>query len=257
MSWNDNSEEMRKAVTSVLMHSPAIICFDNVPDGWDVKSDILAKILTSPIHQDRLLGANKEIMLPTNTVIAITGNNLSMGDDEAQRFLAVMLSSDQPKRDGDDAIARIVRNRTQIIQDIIGIVSGYLNSGVRMEKRCRFDTWDRMVRQPLMWCGVMDIADLFERSKAQSTGSVGRETLIHALWDRFGPNEFVPGDVVEAAKTYPSIADGLAWVGCKDQASPVSVGKKLKTHTGRRTSDGLVLEKREDTHRRGYLIRRT
>lgn len=256
MSWNDNSEEMRKAVTSVLMHSPAIMCFDNVPDGWDVRSDILAKILTSPIHQDRLLGANKEIMLPTNTVVAITGNNLSMGDDEAQRFLAVMLSSDQPKRDGDDAIARIVRNRTQIIQDIIGIVSGYLNSGVRMEKRCRFDTWDRMVRQPLLWCGVMDIADLFERSKAQSTGSVGRETLIHALWDRFGPARFTPSEAAEAASVERDIRDGASYVGCKDPTNPRSIGRAIKSCVGRRTSDGLVLDGDRETAGRYYRISR-
>jgi len=43
------------------MRQPAMVCFDNLPDGYNLDSPELARIVTIPMYEGRLLGLSKVI----------------------------------------------------------------------------------------------------------------------------------------------------------------------------------------------------
>lgn len=50
----------------------------------------------------------------------------------------------------------------------------------------RFQDWDRQVREPLIWAGAPDPAQLFERNKADDPQKEGRAVLLETWFDVYG-----------------------------------------------------------------------
>lgn len=194
--------EVRKALTSLLMSSPALVCFDNVPDGLTLRSGALAAAMTSPVFSDRLLGHTQTVEVPTNTLFTATGNNLSLGADEATRWLIARLapSNARPQERAfqhRDVPAWGRRVRAQVLRDVLGIVAGYAASGTRDDTLpgVRFEAWDRLVRQPLVWAGGSDMAEAFRRNETVSEELSAHRGLLELLRRIFGDNEFRAGHV--------------------------------------------------------------
>src|SRR5207244_3396129 len=73
--------EFQKAIFATLMRQPAMVCFDNLADGYNLESPELARIITNPTYDDRILGVSKVMTVPTNTLIIFTGNGITVGAD--------------------------------------------------------------------------------------------------------------------------------------------------------------------------------
>src|SRR4030095_8722756 len=69
-------EEMRKKITSILVESRPLVCFDNVASM--IYHDSLAAVLTADTWSDRLLGANKHLSIPNRATWMATGNNIQL-----------------------------------------------------------------------------------------------------------------------------------------------------------------------------------
>ena len=78
-------EEIRKMITSVLREGHSIINLDNVEHP--LASPDLAKAITQPEYQDRALGTNRMLRLPTAVLWTATGNNLTFRKDLSSRAL--------------------------------------------------------------------------------------------------------------------------------------------------------------------------
>lgn len=197
--------EVRKALLSLLMSSPALVCFDNVPDGLTLRSGVLAAAMTSPVFSDRILGHSQTAEVPTNTMFTATGNNLSLGADEATRWLIARLApvNARPQERAfrhRDIPAWGRSMRSQVLRDVLGIVAGYAASGTRDDSLpgVRFEAWDRLVRRPLVWAGGSDMAEAFRRNETVSEELAAHRGLLELLHLIFGGNEFRAGHVVEA-----------------------------------------------------------
>lgn len=98
--WVSSDEEIRKAITSVLMTSTApVVLFDNVGDHDSVAAPSLAKLLTSDQWDDRILGGNNSFAGQNDRLWMVTGNQIEFAGDIAQRTVLVRLSPDGPDPD--------------------------------------------------------------------------------------------------------------------------------------------------------------
>ena len=165
MSWPEGNEpEAQKMLLSTLLRSPELICFDNVGDGLTFKSATLSLAMTSPFFEGRVLGLSRDASVPTNVMLTITGNNIKLANDEVHRWIKVNLTTSNPsphKRNFQhpDVLNYGLSIRDEVIRDYIGITAGYLQQKERIKSGSRFSEWDKLVRQPLMWAGELDVGN--------------------------------------------------------------------------------------------------
>ena len=87
-----DSEELRKTITSLLLHSPdSAILFDNLPAGKIVNHPALAKLLTESKWTDRLLSTHDSPTLANRLIIDATGINPQLSNELVNRTLPIFL----------------------------------------------------------------------------------------------------------------------------------------------------------------------
>lgn len=244
-----NEAEVEKRLLSLLMQSPAVIGFDNVPDGFTVHSGSLSAAMTSSTFEGRVLGVSRMATVPTNVLIALTGNNLTFGADEISRWMVARLAPRHARPEERnfrhaDIVAHALAHRDAVLRDVVGIVAGFRSSSERMTLTgTRFPKWDRMVRQPLIWAGADDVARVFRVNERESEHAQGLRALLLVLREVFGDRLFSAREVVNTvagtgfASALPDrLRDALEALGVKDVCSPVSVGRVLTVRCGRPVS---------------------
>lgn len=196
--------EVQKRLLSMLLRSPAMVCFDNIGDGTTFRSGALAAAMTGPVLSQRVLGMSRDADCLTNVLFVITGNNLSLGADEATRWMLARLAPKCSRPEervfaNPDVVGHAMSVRAAVLRDVVGIVAGYLASGETMTTQTRFAHWDRMVRQPLLWAGASDLAQCFKANTANSEDLLAHQGLMQILWEVFGDSKFKARDVAQIA----------------------------------------------------------
>lgn len=196
--------EASKRILSALLRSPAMICFDNVPDGFNFSSSALSAAMTSSTIEQRVLGISRDASAPTNVLFALTGNNLTLGVDEVTRWLVCRLAPRvaRPERRvfaHPDVVQHALAIRAQVLRDVVGIIAGYLAAAMPLPTASRFPAWDRLVRQPLMWAGASDVTQVFSTNSENSKTLRAHHTVVWALLGLFGNREFRSSELYGAA----------------------------------------------------------
>ena len=91
--WRNSDEEMEKILSSETLAASNYICFDNIRGL--LASQPLEGFMTTPTWTGRILGKSEMFEADQNAVLFITGNNLNIGTDIAQRFLVVNLNIEE------------------------------------------------------------------------------------------------------------------------------------------------------------------
>ena len=201
-SWPTNDEEMGKHLLAILMEGLPVVLFDNLPEGGKIESDELAKACTAEKYRRRILGENREGEAPTNVVWCFTGNNIQPVGDFNTRTISIYLDANCENPDRrpfvrDDLEAWCLAHREEFFYHALIILAGYRRllqiwqekAGSRKCVVCgptRFQDWDRQVREPLIWAGAPDPAQLFERNKADDPQKEGRAVLLETWFDVYG-----------------------------------------------------------------------
>lgn len=196
--------EASKRLLSALLRSPAMIVFDNVQDGFTFASGSLAAAMTSSSIEQRMLGVSRDATAPTTVLFVMTGNNLTLGNDEVSRWLVTRLAPTNARPHERtfryaDVVGHALSIRPQVLCDVAGIVAGLIVSGAQVAASGRFPAWDRLVRQPLMWSGAADVAQVFRINAEQSEPVRAHRALLWALSQLFGSRWFKASDVSAAA----------------------------------------------------------
>ena len=215
-SYPEREEEMQKTLLSLLLASPALVCLDNIPDGFTFRSASMAAVLTSSTYKQRILGASREVSVPTNTTFVITGNGLELGRDEDSRWLTIRLATPPTTAyQFPDVVAHGRAIREDVLRDVIGVVSGYLKHGSNRLHPSRFPRWDRMVREPLFWATNIDVGDVFVQNKDNSEARRSAIELITGLHAVFGDKPFTTNQVLAAMSDF--------------EEGPTNLGKRLES----------------------------
>jgi hypothetical protein len=121
-------EELRKAITALLLAGDPIICFDNVTGL--LYSPILSAVLTAREWRDRVLGKSETPGIPQRATWIVTGNAIRLGGDLPRRCYQVNLDAklSQPwTRTGfrhPDLIGWVSENRGRLIAAALTLARG-------------------------------------------------------------------------------------------------------------------------------------
>jgi phage/plasmid primase-like uncharacterized protein len=154
-------EEMRKRLASVLIGGDPIICIDNLSEAFE--SDSMCSIITSQYWQERMLGTNTNVQIPTNALFIFTGNNLTFKGDMCSR-VAMCNIDPGVESPGERIFDRDLRkytaeHRGELVAAILTIIRAYIVAGCPDQKILPFrlfSEWSRWIRSPLVWLGMKD-----------------------------------------------------------------------------------------------------
>lgn len=265
-SLGGSSEEMKKEMLAMLMQSPAMVCYDNILDGSEINDAILAKTITSPEFKGRILGKTQEATVPTNTVISITGNNITLSADLVRRFITVSLTADiaQPEKRvyrHPDIVQHCLNLRRNILRDCLLIITkAFIDAGCPVggedHGSSGFVQWDRMVRFPLLWATGIDVLESMNANGEQSTEKLSMVRVLNCLSELFNGNSFTASKVMATIneddefrdEVVDALREGLVNMSSKSLRSIRSLTWILKKLEGR-IIDNMILHKEQIRNR--------
>jgi hypothetical protein len=182
---SSGEQELRKSIFAMLLEGRRVIVFDNVIG--EVDSASLAAVYTSPTYSDRILGKSSSGTVPTNALILMSGNNITLKGDLPRRVLKCRIDpkTETPhQRSFDFDPAAMVRDhRQQIVAAALTIINGFitLGQGIALGKgrTASFDAWDDVIRQTVCW-----LADLQKRGlllSGQTPSGLACPSLVDPL----------------------------------------------------------------------------
>ena len=216
-----NPEEQKKEMLSTLLQSPAMVTFDNIPDGSEVSTPVLARVITSSSFTSRLLGHSTEVTVPTNTVICLTGNNLTFDSDLVRRFATIALTVDQEQPEtrifkNSDVLEHCLTVRENVIMNCLTIIKAYIQNGSPLNsmnlKSSGFRQWDEMVRFPLLWATNIDILEALDVNREQSTEQRSMKGIVLNLHSIYPNAHFTATQLLSDLTTEDGTSNDLDYL---------------------------------------------
>ena len=152
-------EESRKSLFAALRCGQQVIIWDNLTQPVYGNSSLCA-FITAPLYGDRVLGVSRKEKLPNKTMLLMTGNNPSVYGDACRRVLICRIDAaiERPSmREFDlEPETYVLDHRRELRTAALTILRAFQSRGAPKQTRDRagsFETWDRVVRQCVIWLG--------------------------------------------------------------------------------------------------------
>ncbi|MFF5186433.1 bifunctional DNA primase/polymerase [Streptomyces sp. NPDC000345] len=162
-AWPENDTELRKSITTQLYGTGSpVVVFDNLPNGYVLKTPILSALLTGEHWGDRILGATGKVTMRNDRLWVVTGNALRTGGDNRRRVLWVRLDPDCPdpdQRDGfriGDLRPWLRENASTLVAALVTLVRAWLAAGAPTTRirKGDYSEWASLMAGLLGYLGV-------------------------------------------------------------------------------------------------------
>lgn len=191
ITHTSNEDEGRKRILSYLRMSRAMVLVDNVVGQYGGPG--INALITSRIFEDRILGHSKVIQTVNDTTWYITGNNVTLAPDTAERCLHIRLHSDEEKPHlrtsfKHDVFAVVKERRSELLSAALTILKAYIVAGMpdqNIPPWGSFESWSRIVRGAIVWTGLEDPGATREELEVES--DVNRHVALDIIegWSEF------------------------------------------------------------------------
>ena len=211
----DEPEELRKQITSMLMESPPLVIIDNVTSTVDWPA--LAKVITSDVHRDRVLGKSQSVIMPVRCSWIATGNNLQLGGDIARRCFWIRMDAGMPdpfRRSGFKhpwLKEHVLAERRNLLIALLTLARAWFAAGqprTSVPPVGSFEHWTEVVGGILEYAGVDGFLGNSGEMFANSDGERGEwEAFLDTLEDAFEERPFTVAQLWERLneQTYEEI----------------------------------------------------
>lgn len=130
-AFPENEEETRKGLTAKVQAGVAMIVYDNVRRKF--AGDSLSMFLTAETYTDRILGETRIGSFPNLGVMVITGNNVSLADENVRRFLPIRLDPRMPESELEgrtfhkpDLDTWVIENRGDLVWACLTLIQNWI-----------------------------------------------------------------------------------------------------------------------------------
>lgn len=260
MSQGASEEEDEKRFFSVLLQNDLITLIDNVKRS--IAGDALCTILTEPTWQSRILGENRKVIVPTNSLWLASGNNLTFAGDMTTRALLCRMDAQverpETRRFDVDLKEWIPQHRPELVAAGLTMLRGYVAAGRPGLKLLvpfgRFEQWSDLVRGALVWVGEDDPCKTRAYIAVDDPERATLAELLRAMHVADEGRHHSTGEWITAAES--------DWEGplrrAIEEVTPgldkKAFGRYLKANQGRIVS-GLRLWERYDSHVKVWTYR--
>lgn len=249
MSIGHDEIEADKRLAGALLAGDAMLNLDNVerPLG----GDLLCQVLSQPTLKTRPLGGSAMVDVPTCTILAATGNNLSIQGDLKRRVSMIRMDAKLERPElrafsGEPHLDKILRLRGELIRAALTIPMAYLAAGapaVNASPLGGFEEWSRFVRQPLIWLGFSDPLDASSMLRDQDPDLETTRALLTSWHGVFAGDAVSASDLVgrgmalaemnPAEAAYPELREALLMASGGRQPTSQRLGYWLRAHKDR------------------------
>jgi hypothetical protein len=205
-----NRDELDKRLVSELIEAGPVTFLDNV-NGTVLRSDTLACVLTERPARVRPMGTSQTVPLNCASLIALTGNGLSVSEDLARRFLAIELApqcEDAETRPFEGGFLKSIFDRRAALLAAVLTIWRWgrqteLKAGLVLAS---YEDWGRWCRDPVLALGC---ADPVERVRQAKQADPKRRMLgeLFACWHQH--HQTGPVTVAKLAAPVVEILDPL------------------------------------------------
>jgi hypothetical protein len=190
-----NDEEMRKRIFSMLREGKGALVIDNIVGMFDSPS--LAAVVTSVSYSDRVLKESRTESVPSNALVIVSGNNLTLMGDLPRRFMICRID---PKVEVPHARSfkfdpeqLAMQYRQELVAAAVTLMRAYWASNhdkrIGAGRMASFEVWDDLVRQTICWLAQL------QHDGSLPTGMLDDGTVFPALTDPMAAvNEAVAHD---------------------------------------------------------------
>lgn len=188
-NFSSDEEELAKHILGLLREGHTCILFDNVEQGTDIKSETLAKAMSSDIFSNRLLGKNRTLKVPSSAIWFFTGNNITFSGDFATRVYTISLNPLMEDPDTrtfrrENIIDWVIDNKVKILSALLSILIGGKDDD-QLETGSRFKIWDKYIRAPLYWASGIDINEAIFTNKQNDQDYILKKRLVGLIYEEF------------------------------------------------------------------------
>jgi hypothetical protein len=211
-AFPESEDEIRKHVFARLRAGDQCMLLDNAERGSEVKSPVLAAMLTADEIEDRVLGGSTSERWPNRLTFMLTGNNVQLYGDLNRRFLRAEIQTDDEvpwaREFPFHPVRYVLAHRLALRAAALEIIGAWVTAGApRTVGFGSFEEWDNLVRSVVAWVARhLDIGVGF----ADPVGAVlaayeedpeigGLANLLAACHRCFGEKPFSIAELVKRA----------------------------------------------------------
>jgi hypothetical protein len=239
ISYTSEEKELENRLVAVLLAGDRIAVFDNATGA--IRNPVLDRFLTSTIFSSRAFFKQKNLRLLNNTVLAITGNNLTLRGDLSRRILRVRLVTDleRPDKRNDfthpDLFGFVRCNRARLFAAALTILRAHAAAGFpvptihtaapdgtvttsEVRPVGSFRVWDKIVRHALLRIGLPDPATTQDEAFEEDESDVKLLTFLRAWHAWLGPMQATATELIEKATHEPFLAGKSDENACSEMA---------------------------------------
>lgn len=204
-SWREDEESMVKILDSEILMASPYICFDNVRGL--IQSTKLEALFTSPMWTGRILGKTEMFTEENNTLIIITGNNISPGTDIQHRCLFCDLYVEEGDVQNRQKPGRIINdvwladpvNRREMLSALWAVVRHWDHAGRPRadisRTRLGFEEWGQIIGGMVEFAGFGDMLERPVMDNAGDTEAADIASLVKLLF-RYGAADYTFQELV-------------------------------------------------------------
>lgn len=252
MDFVDDENELRKVVTALLRDTNgAVALLDNVGDGHQIRSALLASLLTSGTWSGRILGQSNKAVMANDQLWITTGNNIRLGGDIASRALMVNVDSGEERPDlrGNFVIPNLDTwikssvNQAKVVRCMLILARAWVAAGAaRIETRMRnYSDWASAMAGFLDFHKIPDFLKNADKAFEADTTRQQWQAFL-GMWHQVFKDKWVSvSDVLKSGHLGWGDAFLLVDVSTGKDISVVKAGNKLREKVGT-PLNGLVLQ---------------
>lgn len=241
--------ELEKRIGAAALAGDQVLSIDNVTHI--LRSDQLCQMLTQDEVQVRVLGASKNVRIPSASLICATGNNLTVYGDLNRRTIRIRLDArcEQPDaRQFDfDPTAVALEKRAELVAAGLTVVRAHLLAGTpdRAAPMGSFEDWSGTVRSALIWLGMGDCRGDVEALRADDPEKAELAEIIEVLPRR----RFTVREVAAMVAGDDTMKDVLeSFIGGGGVFSTKRFGKYLARYAGTIVGGKKIEKVSSDVH---------
>ena len=223
-----SDEELEKRLGSCLLAGDTLVSFDNCEHP--LGGALLNQVLTQKMVKIRILGKSETPTMPSNAMLAATGNNLVIAGDVTRRAIICRLDpeAERPElrtfKNPIDPVERIRSDRPRYVLAALTVLRAYVVAD-RPESGLvalgGFEDWSRWVRDALVWLGEDDPVKTQEDLRAVDPIVEQMEAVLRCWAEVLGHAPTTTSEMIKRATTrtgdydlflYPQFREALLGV---------------------------------------------
>ncbi|WP_322754091.1 hypothetical protein [Frankia sp. Cas3] len=262
--WPESDEELRKVITSVLAQPESVIVFDNLEEGTQIKSPILAGLLTATEWSDRILGSSKTAKRANDRMWLATGNNIRLGGDMATRTAVVRLDPNMPNPDQRSGFAipdletwlTAPANRHELMWHVLVLVADWMTAGAPRSHHVmrQFTPWAQAAGGFVTHHGLPGFLANATDVREMDDAAAMWQAFLSRWEQKFGAQPITSAMLRASFERDPDGSD--PWEGTipdtlldgRHIPSVIALGKRLRGQVGRWFGSYVLREATTDSH---------